>query len=68
MGAIERALTLYGEPLAWRRLQLKGMAEDFGWAASARRYAALYDQVVSHDYGAPGLPLRVKEKVSQIAG
>lgn len=45
MSAIGRALALYQEPLAWRRLQLKGMAEDFGWAASAERYAALYHQV-----------------------
>jgi starch synthase len=48
MGAVERALALYGEPLAWRRLQLKGMAEDFGWVASAGRYAALYDEVIGH--------------------
>ena len=44
-GAITRALTLYQEPLAWRRLQLNGMAKDFSWQASAAKYAALYREV-----------------------
>lgn len=40
--AIERALTAYRDPPAWRALQRAGMARDFGWGASAERYAALY--------------------------
>ncbi|GAA0554654.1 starch synthase [Rhizomicrobium palustre] len=40
--AITRALTLYREPLTWRRLQLQAMAQDFSWDASATQYAALY--------------------------
>jgi starch synthase len=40
--AAGRALALYKEPLAWRRLQVQGMAQDFSWAASAEKYAALY--------------------------
>jgi glycogen/starch synthases, ADP-glucose type len=40
--AVERALTLYREPLIWRRLQLQAMAQDFSWDASAAQYAALY--------------------------
>lgn len=40
--AIARALSLYREPLTWRRLQLQAMAQDFTWNNSATQYAALY--------------------------
>jgi starch synthase len=43
--AIGRALSLYREPLTWRRLQLQAMAQDYSWDASAARYAALYSDV-----------------------
>ncbi len=39
---IERALALYSQPLAWRKMQRQAMAQDFGWSESARRYLALY--------------------------
>jgi starch synthase len=45
MQGIDRTLALYREPLLWRRLQLQGMAQDFSWATSASRYAALYGEV-----------------------
>jgi starch synthase len=48
--AIARALTLYREPLSWRRLQMQAMAQDFSWNASAMQYAALYS-------AASGLPV-----------
>lgn len=41
--AIERALGFYREPLAWRRLQLADMKQDFGWHHSAGQYLALYN-------------------------
>jgi starch synthase len=47
---LERALSLYREPLIWRRLQLQAMAQDFSWASSATQYAALYSS-------ASGLPI-----------
>jgi starch synthase len=68
MSAIERALALYGEPLAWRRLQLKGMAEDFGWAASAGRYAALYHEATGINHLAPALSAQMEGKARQVAG
>lgn len=40
--AMERAVSLYRDRAAWRRLQATGMAQDFSWAASARRYRDLY--------------------------
>ena len=39
---IERALALYRQPLAWRRVQRTAMVQDFGWPNSARRYLELY--------------------------
>lgn len=66
MGAVERALALYKEPLAWRRLQLKGMEEDFGWTASAERYVALYCEASGTDYQAP-MSLPMEEAIQQVA-
>lgn len=42
LAAIKRALLTFREPIAWRRLQLAGMSQDFGWEVSARKYIALY--------------------------
>lgn len=42
VGAIDRALDLYSQPLVWRRLQLRAMAQDFSWDSSAANYVALY--------------------------
>jgi len=38
------ALETYGDRTLWRRMQAAGMREDFSWAASARRYARLYER------------------------
>ncbi len=43
--AIERAARLWRDAPAWRRLQKNGMARDFGWTASARRYAEIYERL-----------------------
>jgi starch synthase len=42
LAAVERAATAWRERATWRALQRNGMARDFGWEASARRYAELY--------------------------
>lgn len=42
MGAVERALAVFGDPVAYRRMQVAGMGRDFGWGASAVRYRELY--------------------------
>ncbi len=46
LGAVERAVAAYRNAELWRKLQLQAMARDFGWEASARRYAALYAQIM----------------------
>jgi starch synthase len=56
--AIERALSLYREPLTWRRLQLQAMAQQFSWNASATQYAALYS-------AASGLPVDLGKAASE---
>jgi starch synthase len=45
-GALRRALTLFKDQQSWQRLQKMGMAEDFSWQGSARKYLELYDRLV----------------------
>jgi starch synthase len=40
--AVKAALVRYRSAADWRELQLAGMAADFSWESSARRYLALY--------------------------
>ena len=44
--SIQRALEVYKDKAAWRRLQQAGMAEDHSWLASARQYEKLYREIV----------------------
>ncbi len=64
--ALVRALSLYREPLVWRRLQLQAMAQDFSWDASATQYAALYSAAsgMPVDLGAKTQPVTVADQES----
>lgn len=42
--AIRRALTMFRDQKAWRRLQETGMRADFSWEKSAQQYARLYER------------------------
>jgi starch synthase len=42
LAAVRRAVTLWRDELRRLAMQRAGMARDFGWARSARRYAELY--------------------------
>lgn len=44
--AISRAIRLYADQSAWRRLQKSGMRANFDWSASAGAYARLYRRLV----------------------
>lgn len=44
--AVERALNLYAEKSAWKRLMQTGMKRDFSWEHSAREYARLYHEML----------------------
>jgi starch synthase len=44
-GALRRALSLWREPTAWRRMQANGMAAQVGWDRPAAHYAKLYMEI-----------------------
>jgi len=44
--AMERTLEAYHQPLLWRQLMLRGMAQNFSWAVAATQYLALYSEVL----------------------
>jgi starch synthase len=44
LGALRRALALFGDPPAWRELQRAGMHEDHSWNRSAREYVRIYER------------------------
>jgi starch synthase len=43
--AINRALALFQDPIAWRQVQRQGMRADFGWEGPARAYLDLYASI-----------------------
>jgi len=49
LDAVRRALDAFQTPRAWRRLQAAGMAADFSWAASAKKYLALYERTIARN-------------------
>jgi starch synthase len=48
LACLDRAVALYRQPIAWRKIQRQAMSRDFGWSASARRYLALYHELAPH--------------------
>ncbi len=60
LSCAKRALTLYRQPVVWRKMQQQAMAQDFGWEPSARRYLSLYrsllPQTVTTSEPAPEAP------------
>ncbi len=55
-GAIVQACRLHREPVGWRRMQLNAMRRDFSWERSAKRYAALYAEMIGTVPAAPAAP------------
>ena len=47
LGALGRALELFDDQPAWRRVQRAGMGGDFSWDASAREYVKVYERAAS---------------------
>jgi starch synthase len=41
-----RALILFRDRKAWRKLQITGMRRDFSWHQSAAQYLALYQSLI----------------------
>jgi starch synthase len=44
--AVGRALAAYEDRAAWRRLQLRGMSQDFSWDRSAALYRRMYERAL----------------------
>ena len=44
--ALHRAIDTFSQPLLWRQLVLRAMAQDHSWEGAARQYMALYADVV----------------------
>jgi starch synthase len=44
--AIDRALQVWNDSKAWRRVKVNGMTADFSWMRSARKYVETYERVV----------------------
>jgi starch synthase len=51
--ALLRAVALYRQPEAWRRVMRRAMAADFSWRSAASAYLALYAQVIAARGAAP---------------
>jgi starch synthase len=45
--ALRRVRQAWLDPKAWHRIQVNGMAQPFGWEASATRYLDVYQQAIS---------------------
>lgn len=44
LDAVRRALKVYEDQTAWKRLMLAGMTKDYSWETSAKKYLNLYDR------------------------
>jgi starch synthase len=47
LGALGRALEMFEDRPAWRRIQRAGMQKDFSWDVSAREYVKVYERAVT---------------------
>ncbi len=47
IGAVKRAVEVYGDKVLWKKLMLQAMSCDFSWRHSAERYLALYRQLMT---------------------
>src|SRR5829696_6460646 len=56
LAALHRAIELYGDRAAWRRVMRRAMTRDFSWAAAAREYVALYRELAPQDAAPPLVP------------
>lgn len=44
---VQRARSLYRQPIAWRKIRSSAMRQDFGWSRSAQAYTDLYRALVA---------------------
>jgi starch synthase len=46
MAAINSAFKIYADPEKWQTMQRVGMAQDFSWENSAKKYLELYQSII----------------------
>jgi starch synthase len=46
LGALDRAIALYRDRASWQQMMRQAMTRDFSWDSAARRYLALYRELV----------------------
>ena len=46
---VDRALTVYSQPLLWRRIRMQAMKQEFGWEVSAEQYLSLYERLAREE-------------------
>ena len=51
LGALRRALALFGDQPGWRALQAAGMKQDNSWDRSAREYVKIYERAIERAGG-----------------
>ena len=51
LGAVDRALKLWRDPVQWKQIMLAGMRRDFSWGHSAAEYLRLYRQTLRNKHG-----------------
>jgi starch synthase len=51
--AVHRALNVFRDQPAWRRLMLNGMGQDFSWTKQVKKYEALYEKMLQRVDGPP---------------
>ena len=60
-GAVRRAISLFPDRARWKEMQMVGMALDFSWPHSARKYLELYKKLVE----ASGVKIPAGQRTSQ---
>ena len=51
LNTLQRAIKVFEQPEDWKKLIRNGMQKDFSWESSARKYVALYKELlkIRHD-------------------
>ncbi|CAN5407084.1 glycogen synthase GlgA [soil metagenome] len=54
--ALAKAVELYKQPVVWRQIMLRAMAQDCSWTSAAQNYLGLYGQALESRGARPRVP------------
>ena len=60
LAAVKRAVKLFADRRAWRRLMLAGMRQDWSWRRSALKYLELYERALATE-SSPGVQVASRQ-------